>query len=186
MYTELFCVHAVTSVSFYTCESFLGDSLEFNQANQAPYVLEGDTELLCMQCRGIGPHLVVRGKCHGFSRVAGGTWGILSSYGGNGHSKLVFVQRRQDSCLVMRDTSGIPTRLGRTIRMFLEVRRETECPFLVATVILGFLSIFHKSRASSPFEAVNSAFLLRYQRDVRSPVQMRRGPRAFSRLSTGD
>ena len=26
---------------------------------------------------------------------------------GDGHSKLEFVQRRQDSCLVMMDTSGI-------------------------------------------------------------------------------
>ena len=25
--------------------------------------------LPCMQCRGIGPHLVARGKSHGFSRV---------------------------------------------------------------------------------------------------------------------
>ena len=28
---------------------------------------------LCMQCRGIGPHLVARGKSDGFSRVAAGT-----------------------------------------------------------------------------------------------------------------
>ena len=34
--------------------------------------LIGKTQLLCMQCRGIGPHLVVRGKSHGFSRVAAG------------------------------------------------------------------------------------------------------------------
>ena len=33
-------------------------------------------------------------------------------------------------------------RLGRAIRMLLEVKRETEGPFLVATVILGFLLIF--------------------------------------------
>ena len=31
-----------------------------------------------MQCRGIGPHLVARGKSHGFSRVAAGTWGTFS------------------------------------------------------------------------------------------------------------
>ena len=28
------------------------------------------TQLLCMQCRGIRPHLVARGKSHVFSRVA--------------------------------------------------------------------------------------------------------------------
>ena len=41
--------------------------------------LIGKTQLLCMQCRGIGPHLVARGKSHGFSRAAAGTWGIFSS-----------------------------------------------------------------------------------------------------------
>ena len=33
------------------------------------------------------PHLVARGKSHGFSRVAAGTWGIFSSYNGDTHSK---------------------------------------------------------------------------------------------------
>ena len=28
--------------------------------------LIGKTQLLCMQCRGIGPHLLVRGKSHEF------------------------------------------------------------------------------------------------------------------------
>ena len=45
--------------------------------------LIGKTQLLCMQCRGIGPHLVARGKSHGFSRVAAGTWGTFSSYDGD-------------------------------------------------------------------------------------------------------
>ena len=45
------------------------------------------TQLLCMQCRGIGPHLVERGKSHGFSRAAAGTWRIFSSYDGDAHSK---------------------------------------------------------------------------------------------------
>ena len=70
--------------------------------------------------------------------------------------------------------------------MLLEVRWETDSPFLVAKVILGFLSIFNMSQASSPFEALNSRCLSRCQRDVRPPVQMRQGPRAFSRVSTGD
>ena len=53
--------------------------------------LIGKTELLCMQCRGIGAHLVARGKSHGFSRVAAGTSGIFSSYNGDVHSKREFV-----------------------------------------------------------------------------------------------
>ena len=66
------------------------------------------------------------------------------------------------------------------------MRQETEVQFLVGTVILGFLSIFKKSQASSPYEALNSVCLSKVQRDVRHPVQMRRKPMAFSRVSTGD
>ena len=54
--------------------------------------LIGKTQLLCMHCRGIGHHLIARGKSHGFSGVAAGTWGIFSSYGGDVHSKLEFIQ----------------------------------------------------------------------------------------------
>ena len=53
--------------------------------------LIGKTPLLCMQCRGIGPHLEARGNSHGFSRVAAGPWGIFSSYDGDAHSKRKFV-----------------------------------------------------------------------------------------------
>ena len=90
--------------------------------------LMGNTDLRCMQCRGIGPHLMARGKSNGFSRVVVGTWGMFSSYGGDGPSKLVLVQQRQDSCLVARDTSGFSSRLGRAIGTPLEVRRESRVP----------------------------------------------------------
>ena len=53
--------------------------------------LFGKTQLLSMQCRGIGPHLVATGKSHGFSRVAAGTWSIFSSYDRDAHSKPEFV-----------------------------------------------------------------------------------------------
>ena len=69
--------------------------------------------------------------------------------------------------------------------MLLEVRQKTEVHFLVDTVILGFLSIFKKSQASSPFEALNSVCLLTCQRDVRHPVQMRQRPTDFSRVPHG-
>ena len=68
--------------------------------------LIGNTELLSTHCRGIVPYLAARGKSHEFSQVAAGSGVIFSSYGGDGHLKLGFVQRSQDSCLVMMDTSG--------------------------------------------------------------------------------
>ena len=66
------------------------------------------------------------------------------------------------------------------------MRQETKVHFLVGTVILGFLTIFKKSQASSPYEALDSVCALRGQRDVRPPLQMRRTHMAFSRVSTGD
>ena len=66
------------------------------------------------------------------------------------------------------------------------MRQETKAHFLVGTVILGFLSIFKKSQAPSPFEAVNSVCFLRYQSDVIPPIQMRRKTTAFSMVSKVD
>ena len=66
------------------------------------------------------------------------------------------------------------------------MKLETKVHFLVGTVILEFLSIFKKSEASSPYEALNSMCFLRGQRVVRPPVPMRWTPKAFSRVSTGD
>ena len=76
--------------------------------------------------------------------------------------------------------------LGRAIGKLLEVRQETQGLFPVATGILGFLSIFKKSQATSPFEALNPVCLSRYQSYVTPHIQMRWRTMAFSRVSTGD
>ena len=64
--------------------------------------------------------------------------------------------------------------------------REAKCPLLLGTVILVFLSIFTKSQASSPFEALNSAHLSKSQMDVRPSVQKGLRTMDFYRVSTGD
>ena len=66
------------------------------------------------------------------------------------------------------------------------MRQDIEVHFLFSRVILGFLSIFMKSQALSPYEALNSVCLSRVHRDVRPPVQVRQKPMAFSSISTGD
>ena len=76
--------------------------------------------------------------------------------------------------------------LGRKIQTLLEVSREAKLPLLVGTVTLVFISIFTKSQASSPFEALNSVHLSKSQMDVRPSVQKRLRTMAFSRVSTGD
>ena len=76
--------------------------------------------------------------------------------------------------------------LGRKIQMLLEVNRQAKCPLLVGTVILVFISIFTKSQALSPFEALISAQLSKSQIDMRPCVQKILRTLAFSGVSTGD
>ena len=56
-----------------------------------PYMFDWKNANACMQCKGIGPHLVARGKSHVFSRVAADMLGIFSSCDGDAHSKWEFV-----------------------------------------------------------------------------------------------
>ena len=106
-YTELFCIPELASEFISSCDRVLGDLWCSMKKFEAPYMFNWNTVLLCTKCREIKPYLPARGICHGISRVAAGMWGIFSSYIGDGHSKLHFVQRIQDSCLVTTDTSGI-------------------------------------------------------------------------------
>ena len=85
---------------------FLGILFSSIREIEVPYVFDWEHGTLSTKCRGIAPHLAARGKSHEFSRVAAGTWCIFSSYGGDGHLKLAFVQRSEDSSLVRTDTSG--------------------------------------------------------------------------------
>ena len=76
--------------------------------------------------------------------------------------------------------------LGMKIQTLLEVSQEAKHHLFVGTVILVFLSIFTKSQASAPFQALNSAQLSKSQLDVRPSVQKRLRTMAFSRVSTGN
>ena len=66
------------------------------------------------------------------------------------------------------------------------MRREAKRSLLCGTLILVFLSIFTKSQASSPSEALNSAHLSKSQKEVRPSVQKSWRTMTFSRVSTGD
>ena len=98
-------------------------------------------------------------------RVCSAKSGLLSSYDGH-FGKLNYACRK--------------------IQTLLEVSREAKRPLLFCTVILVFLSIFTKGKASSPFEALNSVHLSKSQLDVRPSVKKRLRNMSFSRVSTGD
>ena len=99
------------------------------------------------------------------TRVCSAKSGLLSSY--DGHvGKLNYAW--QDNT----DTSG--------------GEPGGQAALISCTVTLVFLSIFTKSQAWSPFEALTSAHLSKSQMDVRPSVQKRLRTMAISRVSTGD
>ena len=72
----------------------------------------------------------IEGEVSWFFSSSGRNMGIFSSYSRDGPSKHVFIQQRQDSFLVARDTSRFSSRLGRLIGMPLDVRWRPSIPFL--------------------------------------------------------
>ena len=58
----------------------------------APYVFDCENTIALHTMQGNQASSRGKGKSHGFSRVAVGTWGIFSCYDGDAHSKREFVQ----------------------------------------------------------------------------------------------
>ena len=106
-YTELFCIHEVHQCSSRFVTVFLG-TLRCSIKNiEAPYMFDWEYGITLHAMQGNRASFPSEEDVsYDFSNAAG-TWGIFASYSGDGHSKLHFVQQSQDSCVVMRDTSGI-------------------------------------------------------------------------------
>ena len=135
-YTELFCIPELHQCSSRFVTVFLGTLWCSIKKIEAPYMFDWEygIALHAMQeNRASFPHEA--DVSYDFSNCSKNLEYIRVLQRGC-HSKLHFVQRSQDSCVVMTDTSGIYTRLGRIIQTRLEVRSETKCPFLVSTEIL--------------------------------------------------
>ena len=95
-YTELFCVPEVTSVFFSSCDSAVGDSLEFNQANR-------------------GSLRVCLGK-HNCSACSAGESGLISLRAG---SLMGFLELRQEPVVYSQVKAGMSIR---NCSFFSEVR----------------------------------------------------------------
>ena len=104
-YTELFCITEVHQCSSRFVTVFLGTLWCSIKKIEAAYEFDWEYGIALHAMHEIEPHFPARGMSHTISQVAAGTWGIFASYSGDGHTKLHFVQRSLDSCVVMRDTS---------------------------------------------------------------------------------
>ena len=96
VYTNKFCVPEVTSVFFSSCDSLVGDSLEFNQANRGSL------------CVWLGKR-----NCSGHNA---GESGLISQ---GGKSLMGFLELRQARGVYSRVTTGMPILNG---SLFSEVR----------------------------------------------------------------
>ena len=106
-YTVLFCIPEVHQCSSLFLTVFLVTLWCSIKKIESPYVFDWEYGIALHAVQGKRASFPSWGMSHKISRVAAGTWGIFASYSGDGHSKPHFVQRSQDSCEVMRDTSGI-------------------------------------------------------------------------------
>ena len=106
-YTELFLIPEMTSVFISSCDSVFGDSLLFHQENRGSLRFDWEFGIALHATKGNQASCRDEGDVSLDFSSWGRNLGIISGYSGDGHSKLHLVQRSQDSCLVMTDTSGI-------------------------------------------------------------------------------
>ena len=95
-----------------------------------PFELEHEIFLYAMPLES----LAGRGKSHGFSRVASGTWDIFSRDGRDGLSKVVCVQQHQDSSLLARDRLGFSSRNRSAIGSLVKGSWRLKVPFYLPHV----------------------------------------------------
>ena len=121
---------------------------------------------------------------------------FFSSYGGN-LGYVLNLQRGQPlETFVCSATSGLLSRYDGHLRNLNYAWQYNTDAFVFESGDRGSLSSwksdiripvhFQKESGIVTFEALNSVCLSRYQRDVIPPVQMRRRPSSFSRVSSED
>ena len=81
-YPEVFHIPAGTQCSSSLLRDFSGTLCSSIKQIKAPYLFDWEQGIALHTMLGNRPHLSASSKSHGFSRVAAGTWGMLSSYGG--------------------------------------------------------------------------------------------------------
>ena len=125
-------------------DGYVGELLELHQGCQGPF--RGSRRkvgFLSRRHSGEGPHLTLRGKSPGCSRVVAGNLGFLSSYDGDLRYTFLLPQENQFSMLVGKGISLFLFCQCQGLGPHLELRPETQGAAPVLTRISGFLWSFH-------------------------------------------
>ena len=106
-YTKLFCIPEVTSVFFCVVTVFLGTLRISVKQNVSPFLFLREHRIALHAKQGNRASSLGEGELSWVFSSCGRNLGYILELRWGGHSKLEFVQRSQDSCLLMMDTSGI-------------------------------------------------------------------------------
>ena len=90
-HTDLFCIPEVTSMFVSSCDSVVGDSLEFSQANRGSLVFDWENAIALHAMQGNRASSRGEGEVSWDLSSCEGTWSIFTSYEGHAHSKWEFV-----------------------------------------------------------------------------------------------
>ena len=130
---------------FSSCDGYLGEPLELHKGSQASFqVVRGIAGLLLSHCRGIGPRLMLKGECCGFTQVAKWNLGILLNWDRDLREPLMLPQGSQASFRVVRCTSEFLSSHCREIGPHLHLGQKTVGCSPVGTAILGFMLSFNR------------------------------------------
>ena len=106
-YTEQFCIPGVTSVFFSSCDSVVGDSLEFNQANRGPYVFDWENAIAVDTMQGNRASFRREGKISWVFTSCGSKLGYILELQRGGPFETLVCSLKSGTCLGMRDNSGM-------------------------------------------------------------------------------
>ena len=106
-FTELFCIPEVHQCSSRFVKVFLGTLWCSIKKIEAPYVFDWEYRIALHAMQGNRASFPREGDVSYDFSSFGRNLGYIRELQRDGHSKLHFVQRSQDICVVMRDTSGI-------------------------------------------------------------------------------
>ena len=133
------------SVLLSSGDGYVGELLELPQGCQGPFRSSRGKVGFLLRCRsGKGPHLALSGESPGFSRVAAGKLGSLSSYYLDLRDTLVGPQESPVAMRVVKVLSGFLSSHCWVRGHHLKLRLETQSSTAVPTWISGFLWSFHR------------------------------------------
>ena len=106
-YTEQFCIPGVTSVFFSSCDSVVGDYLEFNQAIEAPYVFDSENAIALDTMQGNRASSRREGRVSWVFSSCGRNLGYILELQRGCPFETLVCSLKSGTCLCMRDNSGM-------------------------------------------------------------------------------